>query len=226
MPLDELLAQHPVFAGLSPSDLQLLASLARTRDYAREAWITYYGDIWPYLFLVESGEVIALKESSEGRSLIMITLQPGEIFWGLAFFLEEAPMPVSLTAAQPSRIHAWSRPDLLPILMRNGACSWELARLMVGRMLRASQIVEELAFQPVAVRLANLLLERFGDAVGDYITRDLTLDEMAAYIGTTREMVCRSLYRFAEEGAIQIKRTEFMIADREKLEAQAGKPRR
>jgi len=42
---------------------------------------------------------------------------------------------------------------------------------------------------------------------------DMTLDEMAAQIGTTREMVCRLLYRFAEEGAVEISRTEFMISD-------------
>ena len=94
---------------------------------------------------------------------------------------------------------------------------------MLRRMLYASDIVEELAFQPVTGRLARLLLERFGDAVGDYVARDMTLDEMAARIGSTREMVCRQLYRFVDEGAIQINRTEFMITDRGVLQDIAGK---
>ena len=53
----------------------------------------------------------------------------------------------------------------------------------------------------------------------------MMLDEMAAHVSTKREMVCRLLYEFADEGAIEINRTEFMIVDREKLEgySQQGK---
>jgi CRP/FNR family transcriptional regulator len=97
---------------------------------------------------------------------------------------------------------------------------------MVERMLRASEIVEELAFQPVAARLAHFLLEQFGDRVGDVVSRDLTLDEMAARIGSTREMVCRQLYKLADHGVIQINRTELKISDlnalRERAEALKG----
>jgi len=200
----------------------ILAGLAISRDFPKDQWITHYGDIWPYLFIVENGRVSAIKESYEGRSLLIATIRSGEIFWGLAFFLETAPMPVALIAGEVCRIHLWSREHFLPYLLGNGHMSWELSRQMVTRMQTASEMVEVLAFQPVAGRLANLLLDRYGDAVEDYVARDLTLDEMAARIGSTRETVCRVLYRLAEEGSIHIKRTEFMITDRDKLEKHAG----
>jgi len=41
---------------------------------------------------------------------------------------------------------------------------------------------------------------------------------MASRVGTTREMVCRILYRFAEAGAIQINRTEIVFKDRDLLD--------
>jgi CRP-like cAMP-binding protein len=85
-------------------------------------------------------------------------------------------------------------------------------------MQLASVILEDLAFHPVMSRLAGLLLEIFGDAEDEFMARDLTLDDMASHIGTTREMVCRHLYRFAEEGAIEIRRTELRITDRRFLE--------
>ena len=40
---------------------------------------------------------------------------------------------------------------------------------------------------------------------------------MAARIGSTREMVCRLLQRFADEELIKITRTEFEITDRDRL---------
>ena len=115
---------------------------------------------------------------------------------------------------------------LLPILLRNGQMSWELSRLMVSFMQRASNIVEELAFQPIPGRLARLLLERYNGGKDSPVARDLTLDEMAAHIGSTREMVCRALYRFSDDGLIEITRTEFLFTDQEKLEELAHKGKR
>jgi hypothetical protein len=40
---------------------------------------------------------------------------------------------------------------------------------------------------------------------------------MAARIGSTREMVCRLLQRFADQELIKITRTEFEITDRERM---------
>jgi hypothetical protein len=45
----------------------------------------------------------------------------------------------------------------------------------------------------------------------------LTLDDMATRIGTTREMVCRVLYRFADKKLINVTRTEFVLTDRDGL---------
>ena len=83
--------------------------------------------------------------------------------------------------------------------------------------------LNEFAFQPTTGRLAKVLLDHYGDAVGDYVARDMTLDEMAARIGSTREMVCRHLYHFADQGAILINRTEFKITDQDLLKVLAGK---
>jgi CRP-like cAMP-binding protein len=216
--LARLLAQNLVFASLSETEQRTLVEQAVQKKYDAGEAMAHYGDMWPYLFMVDQGVIHGLKESREGRSLNVITLDPGDLFWGMAFFEVNAPMPVMLQAQQASRVWLWHRDWLLPILWGNGRFSWELSRLLVTRMQRASDIVEELAFQPVRGRLARLLLGHFGDeAVDGFVARDLTLDEMAARVGTKREMVCRLLYQFADEGAIEISRTEFMIADRDKL---------
>ena len=213
----DLVVNNPVFATLKQAERASLAQLAIARNYEKGQFIIHRGDVWPYLFLVAEGKVGAIKESAEGRSLIVATLEPGELFWGLAFFHEDLPMPVSLEAQAATTLRLWPREYILPVLLRNGQSSWELCRLMVNRMLHASEIVEELAFQPLIGRVARLLLEHF-PADQDSAARHLTLDEMAAHVGTTREMVCRLLYRFAEEGAIRINRTEFVFTDRSILE--------
>ena len=221
----KLYIKSPLFSGLAPKQLEELDLLKLVRDYPQGQWITHYGADWPYLFLVEGGEVTALKESQGGRSLVVITLEAGDVFWGAGFFNEGVGMPVALVASQETRLRLWPREKLLPFMISNGQFTWDLAQLMVERMMRASRILEELAFHPVAGRLAGLLLEQFEDQSGDTLARDLTLDDMAARIGSTREMVCRHLYHFADQGAIQINRTEFKVTDQGLLEKLAGQAR-
>ena len=215
--LSGLLKKNPVFSFLSENDMDLMARQSTARPYGKNEKVILYGDVWPYLFIVGEGSIDAVKESSEGRSLMVTSFMAGDVFWGLAFFQENAPMPVTLEARQPSRLFLWSRETMEPILARNGRVGWELCRLMAGRMQRASAILEDLAFQPVAGRLARLLLDHFEMAGDAAISRHLTLDEMAARIGSTREMVCRALYSFSDKKMIEVTRTEFVLTDRDGL---------
>ena len=212
------LLENPLFSKFSQTDLDRLVDISIEKTYPKDQWITHYGSDWPYLFLVELGQVTAIKESPEGRSLVVITLEKGEVFWGVGFFKEGIGMPVALVANQETRLRLWSREKLEPFMIENGEITWDLTQLMAERMMRASKILEDLAFHPVAGRLAHLLLEQFEDQQGDTVSRDLTLDDMAARIGSTREMVCRHLYQFADNGAIQINRTEFKITNHDLLQ--------
>lgn len=98
---------------------------------------------------------------------------------------------------------------------------WALCRLMMMRMQQTSQIVEGLAFQQVATRLARYILDHAEDVDKPHVSRDLTLDEIAATVGSTREVVCRVLYRFANENLIETTRTEFVLNDAKGLGAMA-----
>ncbi|HEC22124.1 MAG TPA: Crp/Fnr family transcriptional regulator [Chloroflexi bacterium] len=215
--LPEPVARTPLFSLLSEKQRDEVARVARRREFQKGELIALYGDIWPYLLVVGEGTLNAVKESSGGRRLIVLTLEPGDVFWGPAFFNDGASMPVTIEARRASRVYLWDRESLLPVLLKNGPALWELCRLMVVRMQQASEIVEGLAFRPVAVRLARFIIERFGDSANTPVARDLTLDEMAAMVGTTREQVCRILYRFASEGLIKITRTEFVLTDKDSL---------
>jgi CRP-like cAMP-binding protein len=212
-----LVSGNPLFAALDETTLASILAAGNLREYRRGSFITLTGDVWPYLFLVVAGRVSAFKESREGRSLLISTFEAGDIFWGIAFFHEQATMPVSLEARQASQLYLWQREHLLPFFLSNGRIPWELCRQMVNQMLRASDIVEGLAFQPVAGRVAQFLLDQTSPEQS-VSPRHLTLDEMAAHIGTTREMVCRYLHSFSDEGLINITRTEYFITDRQGLQ--------
>lgn len=217
-----MLSRTKPFTQMDEASRDQLTRLGVKRSVQQGAYLFHYGDRWPYLFLVTEGEFEAVKTSAEGRNLVVLTLEPEDIFWGLTFFDEDTPIPVALRALKDSSIVQWSREQILPFFFNNSEALWSLCGLLVRRMLRASSIVEDLAFQPVAGRIAKLLLTQYGKVGKPTIERDLTLDDMAARAGTTREMVCRVLYRFADQEMIDITRTEFSIVDEARLAGIAG----
>lgn len=216
-PLAELLLTSPVFGSCPEAERGELARLAVRRTLEKGSRLAMQGEYWPHLFLVAEGELAAVKTSGEGRNLMITSFGEGELFWGPTFFLADVPLLATLEARSWSAVYLWSRSAVEPMFLRNGQISWMLCGLMIQRMQRASAIVEELAFQPVSGRLARLLLDNFKDAGETSITRALTLEEMAARVGSTREMVCRALYRFADKKLIDVTRTEFVLTDREGL---------
>ena len=113
----EFLASIPLFAPMKPADLDRAADQAIRRNFRKEEAVVRRGEEWPYLLLVEKGTIKAIKESREGRSLILTTLEPGDVFWGLAFFNDDSPMPAALTAQDNVRLYLWSRERLLPFLL-------------------------------------------------------------------------------------------------------------
>jgi CRP-like cAMP-binding protein len=221
--LTQILEQHEVFSHINQLDRERLFNLGIIRKYKAGEKIARAGDIWPYIFLILDGCVRAVKESVEGRMLVAVELSKGDLFWGLAFFHEKRENPVTFAVPEPTIILIWEKEKILPFLQSDGRLCWELNRIMVLRMLQASEVIEGLAFQPVAGRLARLLVEYPGKASSGPTARSLTLDEMAARIGSTREMVCRFLQRFADDGLIKITRTEFEVMDGGKLMEMAQK---
>lgn len=132
-------------------------------------------------------------------------------------------MPASLEVMAPMEIYLWHQDAILPILSRHTEAMWDITEVLVTYMRHVCEVVYGFAFHPVAGRLARLLLTHYQPVEGKVAQRDLTLDEMADNVGTTRDLVSKTLHRFANEGMIEISRMQFIFKNRDQLEKLAGK---
>ncbi len=223
MDIENLVSENRVFSALPQTAIQKIISVSISRKYFKGEFVTHEADVWPYLLFVKSGKFQVLKESTSGRVFVIEDFGPGEIFWGLALFEENEPNPATIQTSEDSELLLWHKNQIEEIISQNTSVAWGLFYLLAQKMKRVGAIVEELAFQPLTGRLANLLLDQLEMTVGDVIARDLTLDEMAARIGTTREMVCKILYRFSDKQIIEIQRTELTVKSRKDLREIGGR---
>ena len=219
--LNDGLAQAPVFKKLAAADRAELIRLAEVKTYRKGEFICWQDEVWPKALYIASGRIEWTMLSPDGKRQVVFRLGAGDVVWGHSLF-DDHPMPASLEVMARCRVCQWPREVVMPIVSRNVEAVWDVSRLLVLAMRHVREVVYGFAFHPVAGRLARLLLNHYQPIEGQHTPRDLTLDEMAATVGTSRELVCKVLYRFADAELIRINRTEFVFTDRKKLEELAG----
>jgi CRP-like cAMP-binding protein len=217
----KLLAQFPVFAKLSVHERELLAKSAIKKVFKKGQYVAHGGDVWPFVMIIDYGEINAMKYSPTGRSLGTLKIPAGREFWSPSLF-HDLPLPASLEAWKPSAVYLWSADQVLPFVKENKHALWALNLELSRRLFEKSALIEEIAFSSIAGRLARLLLDQLDEKTDSQVDRNLSLDEMGSLIGTTPVMVCKQIYRFAEDGLINVSRTEFELTDQPGLEVIAN----
>ena len=220
-PEHALLCSVPYFAGLPVDILTALATVAVERRYARGQIIFLEGEPCAGLFIVGSGGVKIYKLSPQGREQILHRLGAGSTFNDVAV-LDGGPNPACAAATELSVLWSISRPDIQRLAQAYPVLAWALIESIARRARHLVEMVEDLALRSVKARLAKLLLaEAQRSAAQSEIDRDrmVTQSEMAARLGTVREMVGRALRELADEGLIAMNRHRIVIADREGLSA-------
>lgn len=90
--------------------------------------------------------------------------------------------------------------------------------LLSQRLASVLTLVDEVAFQRMDARVAHLLLQR--EVGGEVIA--ITHQEIAAELGSSREVISRILEDFAERGLVRTARGTVEVVDNEKLRQRAA----
>ena len=216
----DCLSKAPVFSKLTEHERTDLAAVATEKKYGKDEYVCWQGEVWPYVAYIASGHLEWAMLSPEGRRQVMFALHPCDVVWGHSV-VDGLSMPASLEVREDTVLYLWARDSILPIIHQNAQASWDVANILIQYMRNVREVVYGFAFHPVAGRLARLLLTHYNATDGQLAPRNLTLDQMADMVGTTRELISRTLHRFANEGLIHVNRVEFAFLDRERLESLA-----
>jgi CRP/FNR family transcriptional regulator len=218
----DLLRRVPYFAGLPHDLLTALASVAVEREFARGQVIFLEGEPCTGLHVVAAGEVKVFKLSPQGREQILNRLGPGGTFNEVAV-LDGGANPASAAAITDASVCVIARSEIRRLAEAHPALAWRLIEGLARRARHLVSMIEDLSLRSVKSRLARLLLAEARKATAGEIDRGqmVTQAEMAARLGTVREMIGRALRELADEGLIQFDRHRIVIVDQAGLEAVA-----
>jgi CRP/FNR family cyclic AMP-dependent transcriptional regulator len=216
-----LLRELQYFAHLDDEILQAVTEVARMRHYSPDEIIFLEGDPCAGLFIVQSGRVKIFEISVEGREQSLHFVGPGRSFNDVAA-LDGGPNPATVVAMQPTTCVVIDRDSMVRLVKSYPALALAVIESIAARTRHLVTLVEDLSFRSVQARLARLLLEEAqARGRGDQVPRLMTQQEMAARLGTVREVVGRALRALEDRGVIRIQRHRIVILDRKELERQA-----
>lgn len=175
------------------------------------------------LFVVESGSVRIFKSSPGGREQVLSIEGPGGSIAELPVF-DGGNYPASVVAIEDTVLLFVSRQDFQALCLTHPQVSLKVLKVVGGRLRRLVGIIEELSFTTVRHRLSAYLLrmakkEGRKVAQGVEITLPTNNQELAAQIGTVRELVSRNLSRLQAEGLITIDGRTLVLRDMKALES-------
>jgi CRP/FNR family cyclic AMP-dependent transcriptional regulator len=219
------LQQIPYFRSLPPPELRALETRLSARRYRAGEVIFRKGDQSEGLCIVVDGRVKTVITSPEGREQILKVFGPGRTFADIAVFDDE-PQPAEAVAVTESLIAFLPQAMLFDLLRRHPDVAIDVIRLFASRLRAYKQIVEDLSLRTVVARVARLLVDR---ARGTHILVEdsptasprYTQDELAAMVGSVREVVQRALKTLEHAGLIHLTRGRIQVIDAEALESWA-----
>jgi len=167
---------------------------------------------------VARGWVKVYKVSLEGREQVLTRLRPGQSLY-LAPAFDGGPHPASAEALTEVILYALRREDFLWIVRHHPQVALTALQDLSAKLRHLTELVEDLSLRTVEGRLAKLLLKLAAE--GDVSPRRMTQQEMAAQLGTVREVVGRTLVELGRDGLISKERHRIVIVDRVGLEGRA-----
>jgi len=215
------LGKTTVFADLAENELGFLAHRAVVRHVQAGEILFFEGDACAGLWVVESGRVKIFKTAPNGREQVLTIDGPGSSVAELPVF-DGGKYPASAAAVEDTTLLFISKEDFRALCLNHPEVALKVLRV-VGRRLRSLVgIIEELSFKTVRHRLVSMLLLLAKDGQrtpgGIEVTLPATHQELAARIGTVRELVSRGLGRLQAQNLIQVDGRKIVIRDAKALE--------
>ncbi len=206
-----------VFRDLPQAEVERLAQTVTMTTTPRGRVLYRPGQATTALFLLKKGQVQIVRESVDGKRLVLATLGPETFFGEMALIGQRFPQDSSAEVLEDAVVCVLSRRDIERLILEYPKVGLRFLEQLSARLLETEAIVEEFAFKSVPARLAGVLL-RLAET-SDNRTVRASHQELADMVATYRETVTLSLNQFQDQGLVALGRRRVEVLDAAGLQA-------
>jgi CRP-like cAMP-binding protein len=220
------LKRTALFGDLDTADLNALALRTVERRLKRGEILFLTGEPARGLYVVVEGSIRAYRVGADGREQTIHVERAGATLAEIPVF-DGGNCPSTTAAEEDSVLLSIQTRDVLSLCLERPRIGLAALKILAGRVRHCASLVEALSLRDVDQRLAALLCEEASDhsrRIGSSRTFELALthQQIAARIGSVREVVSRALSRLQQSGLIQMEGRRITIPDENALRDYAG----
>jgi CRP-like cAMP-binding protein len=210
-----------MFKSATAETLREIDRVAKERSYHDRMVIVAEGTNWNEFGLVRRGVVEVTRATDEDREIVLYDVPPYGGFNEVAVF-DEGTAEVTVIARGDVDVLEVPGQFMRQLITRSAEVATGCARFFAQRQRRLTSAAGNLAFGRVLTRIARVLLDYSshgqGMAKGISGVERITQSDLAARVGTVRDMGSRALSHLEDMGAIELRRGRVVMLNRAKLE--------
>lgn len=213
----ELLEKFDFFARLPEDERDHLLDAVVYRDVKADTVMVEENMSCHGVTFVISGEFRAYKISENGREVSLYSIKPGEtcvMTIACLLGLNHSTSPLSVMASQDSRIAVIPADKFRYIYSLSPYLQQYVFKNVISKLYDIINLVEQLTFKSVTERLRDYLIENTGSGTRPVYS---THAELAAKLGTSREVITRKLGDLEHEGFVRTERGKIVVLRHENL---------
>jgi len=209
-----------VFQGVSEEEMSEVVRKGVRIDLDRRQSL-YRPDSEPALYVLVSGRVRVLRKRGDDVSVTLDYHGPGDLVGEDALLGGHSAEAVVIEPVEAVRVPVGV---LRRAMTKDGRFAGRVLELVLARRLAFESRLEALVERPVESRVASFLVEaaaRYGipDSRGILVAVKFTHQEVASFVGSTRETVTLVLGELKRAGLIDTDRRRFIVVDNPGLAA-------
>lgn len=197
-----------MFSMLTKEETEHVKSKIIRKSYSKGETVFLEGDNWDKLYIISRGKLKVFKLTKEGKEQILYILSEGE-FMGDMNLLKQGRYDFNAAALEDVELCTLNKESFEKLIKAYPTMMIEVLEVMHDRILSLEELIKTLSTKDVEARLAAMLLSfinNFGETTEKGVEIDLPLnrEDMANYIGITRETISRKLNNLQDEGVIEL----------------------
>jgi CRP/FNR family cyclic AMP-dependent transcriptional regulator len=216
---ETILERTRLFRGLPSATIRQISGLSIRRSYSNGAIVFSQADPGDALYGVVTGKIRISASSPNGREVFLNIMEPGDTFGEIAL-LDGRHRTATASATAPSELLIITRDHFLGLLKREPELVSHVVQLLCERIRWTSGLAEESALLSVPERLARRLLslgQLHGRETSNGIELSISQEEVARFLGLTRQVVNQYLQNWKERSWLTLGRGKIVIADEHAL---------
>ncbi|MFK7914502.1 MAG: Crp/Fnr family transcriptional regulator [Pseudomonadales bacterium] len=215
--------QNPMFRDLPAALHERVAGLCQMRKLAKGELLFRQGEPGTALFGIISGQLRISANSADGQEFHLNVVGAGEMLGEIAL-LDGGERTASAFATRDCMVFSLPRDSFLTLVQEESQLSVHLLALLCARIRWTSDIVEDVAFRSVPMRLARrvaILARLHGEQTPEGQVLRLSQAELAQFLNVSRQIVNGNLQAWQKLGVIAVSRGKITVKDFDGLESAA-----